>query len=226
MNNQPLLKIEKIKKAFLSPDGEMNLIIDVSYLQLKPGEQVAIYGSSGSGKTTFLNLIAGILKLDSGSIQLNSHELSLLKESERDRVRAENIGYIFQTFNLLQGYTALDNVLLGMMFSDRVNHEYASNLLEQVGLGDRLNYKPHQLSVGQQQRVALARAMANRPKVVLADEPTGNLDYRKAREAVKLIRDMCIVNNAALIFVSHDKDIISEFDSAVDFSSMNKAFLS
>ena len=116
MNSQYLLKVEKIKKAFLSPDGEMNLIIDVSHLQLKPGEQVAIYGNSGSGKTTFLNLIAGILKLDSGSIQLNGHELSLLKESERDRVRAENIGYIFQTFNLLQGYTALDNVLLGMMF--------------------------------------------------------------------------------------------------------------
>lgn len=226
MNNQHLLKVEKIKKAFLSPDGEMNLIVDVPYLELESGEQIAIYGNSGSGKTTFLNLIAGILKLDSGSISLNGHELSLLKESERDTDRAENVGYIFQTFNLLQGYTALDNVILGMMFSRGVDRDYASNLLEQVGLGDRLDYKPRQLSVGQQQRVALARALANKPKIVLADEPTGNLDYRKAREAVKLIRDICVINNAALIFVSHNKDILSEFDTAIDFSSMNRAFLS
>ena len=226
MNNQHLLKVEKIKKAFLSPDGEMNLIVDIPYLELQSGEQIAIYGSSGSGKTTFLNLIAGILKLDSGSISLNGNELSLLKESERDTVRAENVGYIFQTFNLLQGYTVLDNVILGMMFSKVVDRDYALSLLEQVGLGDRLNYKPRQLSVGQQQRVALARALANKPKIVLADEPTGNLDYRKAREAVKLIRDISIVNNASLIFVSHDKDILSEFETAIDFSSLNKAFLS
>jgi len=141
-------------------------------------------------------------------------------------LRAKSIGYIFQTFNLLQGYTALENVTLAMMFAGKPDKKYAFKLLENVGLGNRMDYKPAQLSVGQQQRVALARALANRPKIVLADEPTGNLDYRRARQAVKLIKELCIVNGASLIFVSHDLDVLDDFDTVLDFTILNRAFTS
>lgn len=219
-----ILKVEKVKKTFLSPDGERNLIVDVPHLSVREGDHIAVRGDSGSGKTTFLNLIAGILKVDSGSIELDGTELTLLSESQRDSLRARTIGYIFQTFNLLQGYSALENVILAMMFSGVVDRGHAVGLLEQLGLGNRINHKPKQLSVGQQQRVALARAMANKPKLVLADEPTGNLDLRQSGEAVKIIRDICIVCGAALILVSHDINVLKDFDTIYDFASMNKAF--
>lgn len=224
MNNQPLLKVEKLKRAFISPDGESNLVIDIPTFKIRAGEHIGIQGNSGSGKTTFLNLLAGILNADSGSITFNSNELTLLSESERDVLRAKSIGYIFQTFNLLQGYTALENVLLAMMFSGTTDITYAAHLLEKVGLGNRADYKPPQLSVGQQQRVALARALANRPKIILADEPTGNLDLRRAKQAVKLIRELSIINEAALIFVSHDLDILDDFDTVLDFTILNRAY--
>ena len=224
MSGNQLLKIEKLKRTFISPDGESNLIVDVPTFKLQPGEHMGIQGNSGSGKTTFLNLIAGILNADSGSIKFDEKELTLLSEPERDKLRANNIGFIFQTFNLLQGYSALENVELGMMFGGNEDKKYAMGLLEHVGLGDRMNYKPGQLSVGQQQRVALARALANRPKIVLADEPTGNLDYGRAKQAVKLIRQLCIVNGAALIFVSHDLEVLDDFDTVLDFTILNRAF--
>ncbi|MEE9193309.1 MAG: ABC transporter ATP-binding protein [Thermodesulfobacteriota bacterium] len=225
-NNLPLLKVEKLKRTFISPDGESNLILDIPTFKIRAGEHIGIQGNSGSGKTTFLNLLAGILNADSGSIAFDSRELTLLSESERDVLRAKNIGYIFQTFNLLQGYTALENVTLAMMFAGKPDKKYAFKLLENVGLGNRMDYKPAQLSVGQQQRVALARALANRPKIVLADEPTGNLDYRRAGQAVKLIKELCIVNGASLIFVSHDLDVLDDFDTVLDFTILNRAFTS
>ncbi len=225
-NNLPLLKVEKLKRTFISPDGESNLILDIPTFKIRAGEHIGIQGNSGSGKTTFLNLLAGILNADSGSITFDSRELTLLSESERDVLRAKSIGYIFQTFNLLQGYTALENVTLAMMFAGKPDKKYAFKLLENVGLGNRMDYKPAQLSVGQQQRVALARALANRPKIVLADEPTGNLDYRRVRQAVKLIKELCIVNGASLIFVSHDLDVLDDFDTVLDFTILNRAFTS
>lgn len=225
-NNLPLLKAEKLKRTFISPDGESNLIVDIPTFKIRAGEHIGIQGNSGSGKTTFLNLLAGILNADSGSITFDSRELTLLSESERDVMRAKGIGYIFQTFNLLQGYTALENVTLPMMFAGKMDIEYATELLEEVGLGNKIDYKPTQLSVGQQQKVALARALANRPKIILADEPTGNLDYRRAKQAVKLIMELSIVNGAALIFVSHDLDVLDDFDTVLDFTILNRAFTS
>jgi ABC-type lipoprotein export system ATPase subunit len=133
------------------------------------------------------------------------------------------LGYVFQTFNLLQGYTALENVLLGMMFGAGRDNDYAKALLERVGLADRMHYRPRQLSVGQQQRVAVARALANKPKLVLADEPTGNLDHKHAREALELIREICGENGAALLLVSHDRDIIAQFDHVHEFADLNRA---
>ncbi len=218
-----LLEIRDLKKTYVSPEGERMLVIDVPQFELRAGEQVALEGSSGSGKTTFLNLIAGILKGDSGTIRIDGHDISALPEGERDRFRARNLSYVFQTFNLLQGYTALDNVLLGMMFGPGPDAVFAKSLLERVGLADRMNYKPRQLSVGQQQRVALARALANRPKIVLADEPTGNLDHSRAREALHLLKEACRDGGAALLLVSHDRGILSAFERVEELAKVNRA---
>jgi putative ABC transport system ATP-binding protein len=149
--------------------------------------------------------------------------MAALPEAGRDALRAERLGYIFQTFNLLQAFTALENVLLGMMFGRGADVARATALLTRVGLGDRLHYRPRQLSVGQQQRVAVARALANHPRIVLADEPTGNLDLRHAREALGLIRDTCREQGAALLLVSHDEQVLAGFDTVVDLASINRA---
>ena len=216
-----LLTVTNLEKTYVSPEGSQSRIINVPHFEMDAGKQIALRGSSGAGKTTFLNLIAGILHADSGRIILADEEMTALSESERDRLRAHHIGYIFQTFNLLAGYTALENVMLGMMFGAGIDTNFAQHLLERVGLGDRLQYRPSQLSVGQQQRVAVARAIANRPRLVLADEPTGNLDYHHANEAVTLIREICHENSAALLIVSHDSEVLGQFEEAKDFAQVN-----
>jgi putative ABC transport system ATP-binding protein len=184
---------------------------------------VALRGASGSGKTTLLHLIAGLLQADRGRIVIAGEDMTARSESARDRTRARLLGYVFQSFNLLQGYTALENVMLGMLFGKGVDRDRAKQLLERVGLGHRLHYRPSQLSVGQQQRVAVARALANRPQLVLADEPTGNLDQRHAGEALSLIRDVCRESEAALLLVSHDPQVLSAFEHVVDLGVLNRA---
>ena len=218
-----VLQVDELKKSYLSPDGGLQLVIDVPRFVMDEGEQVALQGASGSGKTTFLNLIAGILQADSGQIEVAGIDFTARSEAGRDRARAETIGYVFQTSNLLPGYTALDNVLLGMMFGRGVDNMFARGLLDRVGLADRMNYRPAELSVGQQQRVALARALANRPKLVLADEPTGNLDFRMSHEALALMREICRENNAALLVVSHDREIQGEFETVRQLAEVNRA---
>ena len=219
----PLLEISNLKKSYAAPDGGTHIVVDVPDFKLEAQAQMALSGESGSGKTTFLNLIAGILAPDTGSIKLNGQELAGLRESARDRVRATTIGYIFQTFNLLQGYTALENVLLGMSFGPGADREFAKTLLKRVGLEAKLNHLPRQLSTGQQQRVAVARALANRPKLVLADEPTGNLDHANAGESLKLIREACRENGAALLLVSHDREVLGQFESVQKLGKLNRA---
>jgi predicted ABC-type transport system involved in lysophospholipase L1 biosynthesis ATPase subunit len=155
----PLLELSHLKKSFVGPEGSSHKVIDVKYFSLAAKAQVALEGESGSGKTTFLHLIAGILKPDSGRVQIAQQEMSALSESQRDRLRAGTIGYIFQSFNLLQGYTCLENVTLAMSFGRGANRKFAQELLTRVGMGDRLHHYPRQLSTGQQQRVAVARAL-------------------------------------------------------------------
>lgn len=219
-----MLSVLNLTKSFLSPEGGSVPIVNVPAFALAAGEQLALRGESGSGKTTFLNLIAGILAADAGRVTIDGAEMTALSESKRDRLRAEKLGYIFQTFNLLQGYTVLENVVLGMSFGPRgADRAHAREVLERVGLGHRLNHFPHQLSTGQQQRVAVARALANRPKLVLADEPTGNLDRKHAREALALIREVCREQGAALLFVSHDEEGLAQFETRRDFAEVNQA---
>jgi ABC-type lipoprotein export system ATPase subunit len=222
-DSMPLLELTQVKKCFLAPGNTTHCVIDIPRFELPESGHVALAGESGSGKTTLLNLIAGIVSPDSGSIKLDGRELANLREGERDRARAQCIGYIFQTFNLLPGYTCLENVLLGMAFGPGVNRGVAETLLRRVGLDNRLHYYPRHLSTGQHQRVAVARALANRPQLVLADEPTGNLDRRNAAEALTLIRETCCENNAALLVVSHDREVLARFEKVVQLADINVA---
>ena len=219
----PLLTIKDLAKTYPRPGGGGHCVLDVAEFTLAAAEQRALRGESGSGKTTFLHLIAGILAPDRGVIGLDGRDMAALGEAARDRLRARTIGYIFQTFNLLQGHTVLENVELGMAFGKGVDRAYAESLLRRVGLGDKLGHFPRQLSTGQQQRVAVARALANHPGLVLADEPTGNLDRRNAREALALIREVCRECGAALLLVSHDEQALAGFGDVQDFAALNRA---
>lgn len=219
-----MLVVTDLTKSFEVPEGGRVEIVRVPAFALGAGEQRALRGESGSGKTTFLNLIAGILSADGGRVEIDGIDMAALTESRRDQLRAEKLGYIFQTFNLLQGYTVLENVMLGMSFGPRgADRVQATELLTRVGLGHRLRHFPRQLSTGQQQRVAVARALANRPKLVLADEPTGNLDRVHAHEALALIREVCRENGAALLLVSHDEAVLAQFAGVQDFRVINAA---
>jgi len=218
-----VLEVADLVKTYLAPDGEKQTVIDVPKFSLGDGELVALRGSSGSGKTTFLNLVAGILEADSGRIVIDGVDMESLDEAGRDRMRAEKLGYVFQTFNLLQGYTAIENVELGMAFGRGVAAGRARELLDRVGLTERHDYLPRQLSVGQQQRVALARALANRPRLVLADEPTGNLDAKRAQDAIDLLLEVCRETGAALLLVSHDATVLSRFENVRDLADVNRA---
>lgn len=219
-----MLTVTHLTKSFTAPEGGRVEIVRVPQFALAAGEQRALRGESGSGKTTFLHLIAGILAADSGRAEIDGVDMVALPEAKRDRLRADKLGYIFQTFNLLQGYTVLENVLLGMSFGPRgADKAHAVEVLGRVGLSNRLGHFPRQLSTGQQQRVAVARALANRPKLVLADEPTGNLDRVSSREALALIREVCRENGAALLLVSHDDAVLAQFEGMQDFSVLNEA---
>jgi putative ABC transport system ATP-binding protein len=218
-----VLEVADLQKGFKSPDGERTMIVDIERYSLEAGQQTALRGASGSGKTTFLHLVAGLLQPDRGTITVAGEPMTTASESARDRLRARTMGYVFQSFNLLQGYSALENVMLGMLFGPGVDRAHAIQLLQRVGLGHRLHYRPAQLSIGQQQRVAVARALANRPKLVLADEPTGNLDQRHAAEAIALIREVCREHEAALLLVSHDPAVLAGFDRLDDLATLNRA---
>lgn len=218
----PVLDVKRLRKSYRTPEGESRPVIGIARFSLEEGAQLALRGASGSGKTTFLHLIAGLVPADAGSITLDGAELTHLTETRRDRLRATRLGCVYQSFNLLQGYTALENVLLAMSFGAGRDRAFATALLERVGLGHRLHYLPRQLSIGQQQRVAVARALANRPKLVLADEPTGNLDPELAAETLALLRGACAGQNAALLLVSHDRDVLASFEQVVDFATLNQ----
>ena len=253
------LRLRDLTKRYVAPDGAAVPIIDVPAFELGDGEQVGLVGGSGTGKTTLLHLIAGILAPDKGEIWLGTKgspaaapaaapssggaptqtidhrgaapaesdgwiNLANLSEAQRDVARGRYIGYVFQTHHLLGGFTALENVLLGMSFTGRApDSAWAKHLLTEVGLSDRLSYRPAKLSVGQQQRVAVARALANRPRLVLADEPTGALDPANAQQVLTLIRRLCQEVGASLLLVSHDREITNQLSRVVSLAELNRA---
>ncbi len=218
-----MLRINDLKKSFRLPDGGVLPILDVPAYALAAGEQAALIGESGAGKTTLLHAIAGIVSVDSGTIAIDEIDIARLSEQGRDRVRAAKLGYVFQTFNLLSGFTALENVRLGMTFgSGRHDLNRAIELLHRVGLGDRLNYKPAALSVGQQQRVAVARALANRPRLLLADEPTASVDSANQQKIIDLIRQCCQDENISLLIVTHSMHVAQQFSRMDRLENVNR----
>lgn len=219
-----MLALHDVKKSYREPGGGQLLILDVPEFQLAVGEQCALVGRSGGGKTTLLHVIAGISNPDSGSVLVDGIEVTKLREAARDRFRAEKLGYVFQTFNLLDGFSALENVLLGMAFGrGKADSQRAKQLLDRVGLGHRLTHRPKMLSVGEQQRVAVARALANQPRLLLADEPTANIDVNHQQQVVDLIRETCQENEVALLMVTHSPEVAQQFERVVQLEELNQA---
>jgi putative ABC transport system ATP-binding protein len=218
-----MLELKNIKKSFHQPDGSRLRILDIPHYQVAAGEQVVVVGQSGCGKTTLLHIIAGIGKPDKGMVMVDGWDIVLFPEAERDKFRAERIGYVFQTFNLLPGFTALENVLLSMTFTGRAAEvDRAKHLLERVGLKDRVTHRPPMLSVGEQQRVAVARALANRPKLILADEPTANVDSGHQQQIVDLLRETCREEQVSLILVTHTPEVSKQFDRVDHLEQINR----
>jgi ABC-type lipoprotein export system ATPase subunit len=208
--------LEGVRKSFSGAP-----VLSIDRLQVPRGAHWIITGESGSGKSTFLNLVSGILTPDSGSITVSGTEITRLSEAARDRFRAETIGIVFQTFNLLQGFSARENVLLGMLFADRVDPARADLLLDRVGLSGKRDQNPDTLSVGQQQRVAIARALANRPQILLADEPTGNLDPKTGESIIELLKEVCLENGTTLLCVTHQPQVMASFKDVTDLSCLS-----
>ncbi len=181
-------------------------------------------GRSGCGKTTLLNCIAGLTTVDEGRIEINGHDIVKLPEVSRDRFRARYLGFVFQTFNLLPAFTALENVVLGMTFTgQKTDVSRAEQLLEEIGLGQRLSHKPSALSVGEQQRVAVARALVNQPSLLLADEPTANVDPGHQQQIVDLLRESCQRENVAMLLVTHSPEVSDQFERVEELEDVNRA---
>jgi putative ABC transport system ATP-binding protein len=217
------LLLRNVRKTYRQPDGERLPVLGIEHYELARGEQAALLGSSGGGKTTLLNIISGILVPDFGEVIVDGRDIAVMPEVVRDRYRAVRIGIVFQTFNLLPAFSALENVMLGMAFSGRgVDRTFARTLLERVGLGHRLNHSPQRLSVGEQQRVSVARALANKPVLLLADEPTANVDPSNQQLVLDLIRDTCREHNVTLLMVTHAMDVAGAFSRVDRLQDFNR----
>jgi putative ABC transport system ATP-binding protein len=219
-----MLVLSSVRKAYVEPNGEPLPILDIERLEIGRGEQVVLRGRSGCGKTTLLNCIAGLTPVDGGKIEVNGNDLTRLPEAARDRFRAGHIGFVFQTFNLLPAFTAIENVMLGMAFTGgRPDANNARQLLADVGLDHRLTHKPRALSVGEQQRVAVARALANRPVLLLADEPTANVDPAHQQHVIDLLREACRREHIAMLLVTHAEEVASQFNRVEHLEQVNRA---
>lgn len=203
-----LIDIKQIKRDFQLGSETINVLKGID-LQINKGEYVALMGPSGSGKSTLMNLLGCLDTPTSGNYTLNGKDVSQMHDDDLAEIRNKEIGFVFQTFNLLPRTTALDNVALPMIYaghSKAERNERASEVLTQVGLSDRMDHQPNQLSGGQRQRVAVARALVNKPSIILADEPTGNLDSKTSVEIMKLFDEIHAAGNT-VILVTHEEDI-------------------
>lgn len=219
-----MLVLENVRKAYIEPNGDPLPILDIARFEIAAGEQVVLRGRSGCGKTTLLNCIAGLTTVDSGQISISGRDVTKLPEAIRDRFRATYIGFVFQTFNLLPAFTALENVMLGMTFTGgKPDVERAAKLLADVGLEHRLTHKPRALSVGEQQRVAVARALANRPVLLLADEPTANIDPAHQQQVIDQLRGACERENIAMLLVTHSPEVSEQFSRVDQLEQVNRA---
>ena len=204
-----IVKAENVSKVFDMGEVQVKALDGVS-LEVKKGEYIAIMGPSGSGKTTLLNVLSALLRPSSGDIFINGKPVSRMDDNQLARVRGKTIGFVFQVFNLIPRMTALENVMMPLWFEgipvqERVAR--AKEVLEDVGLGDRMEHKPNELSGGQRQRVAIARALANSPDVIVADEPTGNLDSKSGDQVLEIIGELNKKQGKTVLMVTHERDI-------------------
>ncbi len=207
-----ILELKKVNRHYKDKNRNLEIIKDLDW-QVNEGDFVAVLGKSGSGKSTFLNLIGMLDEPSSGNIMINNKEVSKLNQDERDRMRNEFLGFIFQFHFLLPEFTALENVIMPALVNKKVNkkevEERAKELLKEVGLEDRIDHKPSELSGGEKQRVAIARALINSPKILLADEPTGNLDEETSEVIHNILRRINEKHNQTIIVVTHSQELAS-----------------
>lgn len=210
------LSFENLTHVYKSPTGESRKVLDIGHWEIEAGKQALLRGISGSGKTTLFNITAGLLRPSTGKVMYGHQGLYDLTPVVRDRFRARTIGYVFQNHHLLNSLTALENVVMPIAFARKYPRwqwrKKAQDLLEKLGVGEFLNYRPAQLSTGQRLRVAVARALANQPPVLLADEPTAALDADSAHVVMDLIQNTCHENGSILLVASHDPHLTQRFE--------------
>ena len=229
-----LIELDRVCKTYMLGELPLQVLHGISF-SMHEGEYIALTGASGSGKSTLMNIIGCLDRLNSGAYRLDGRDVSSLSSDERAWVRNNRIGFVFQNFNLLNRMSALDNVIMPLSYgrtelSREEERERAAELLRLVGLGDRMHHSPSQLSGGQQQRVALARALINRPSLLLADEPTGNLDTATTEEVLALFRRLNEEDNISIMIVTHDADVAAHAkrvirisDGRVQYDRMNSS---
>jgi putative ABC transport system ATP-binding protein len=206
----PQVAIENLVKKY----GQLRAIDDLSF-SVNVAEWVALMGPSGSGKTTLINILGGLDKLNSGRVVVDGVDLSKLSENEMVRYRAEKVGFVFQQFHLVPYLNAVENVMLAQYFHSVTDEKQAEEALRRVGMGERMTHLPSQLSGGEQQRVAIARALINQPKIILADEPTGNLDESTADDVLALTRDLVTRTGCGFLMVTHSARLAATLDRQI-----------
>lgn len=212
-----MIKVENISKSFFQSDNSNNRIdiLKSVSLSIDEGQKVAIVGPSGSGKSTFLSVVSGMDKPDTGKVFIDTQDITSLSELELCQIRNSKIGIIFQAFELINSFTAVENVMLPLdiaKISQKEAYNRAKDLLSDLGLGNRLEHLPKMLSGGEQQRVAIARAMINSPKVIFADEPTGNLDIDTGKKVIDLLFDLINKYNKTFVVITHDLNLALKMD--------------
>lgn len=221
-----MTKAISLKECKFSYKNHSKLVINIDQLDIDKGEKVFLYGPSGHGKSTLLNLTAGVLKANSGSVNVLGQDLTSLSQSKRDHLRGEKIGYIFQIFNLIPYLTVKENIVLPCMINKkRSNHDYhaqAEELIDSLGLREHASKQVTDLSIGQQQRVAAARALIGNPEMIIADEPTSALDEKNTREFMELLMSVWEKKKFTLLFVSHDERLKSYFTRSISLPEINR----
>lgn len=215
-----MLRLLNLRHTYTASGLEARTVLDIPAWSLNRGGQVLLRGVSGSGKTTLFNVVAGLLRPSMGEVCLEDVALYKLSEPARDRLRAAKIGYVFQNHHLMPGFTALENVVMPMMFAGTIpafkRNSRALELLTAVGLADYAQHRPNQLSTGQRLRVGIARALANQPVLVLADEPTAALDPASSESIMDFLQDSCRKTDASMIVASHDPALVARFPHTID----------
>jgi len=213
-----MIELRDVRKHFRAPGGELVRAVDGLSLTIARGELVALYGPSGSGKTTLLKIVAALLRPDGGSVAVDGREITRLSKGEAADYRLRQVGFIRQTPSFVPGASAADNAALKLLagMSRREARRRVEPILARLGLGERLKHRAQQLSGGEQQRVLIARALSVDPAIVLADEPTGNLDSRRSRDVLELLRDVCHERDVATLLVTHDVQAAAYADRALE----------